>query len=271
LPEPAAEHRWSRRSKCDEAAAAPYDPDRRAQGVALDRIVAEIALEACATRGRGSRGSEARSTYQHGRALWKSGNISEAKRDFEQASAEHYRAADVDLARLLALPSAGVLDTPKAVSLYEQAWQKGVPIAGFELGALYEHGVMNKSGAYVLAPDAARAWLWYQEAADAGEPNALARFGERYDDAALKTGANTGDGVTTGEGANTPNGGNDVNGSTELLTAFARYAAAAARAQHEDWPDDTWRNWRYRRASLARVLARDGMMYDAAKTYESVR
>jgi TPR repeat protein len=250
LPDPATERRWPRRSKCDEAAAAPYDPDRRAQGVALDRIVAEIALEACATKGRGSRGSEARSTYQHGRALWKSGNISEAQHDFEQASADHYRAANVELARLLSLPSAGVLDLPKAISLYEQAWKDGVLIAGFELGALYERGVMNKNGTYVLAPDAAHAWLWYQEAADAGEPNALARFGERYDDAALAA---------------------DNNSPTTLLTSFARYAAAAAHAQREDWPDDSWRNWRYRRASLARVLARDGIMYDVAKTYESVR
>jgi hypothetical protein len=64
---------------------------------------------------------------------------------------------------------------------------------------------------------------------------------------------------------------NEANRATALLTAFARYAAAAEEARHEDWPDDTWRSWRYRRASLARVLARDGFMYDVASTYESVR
>jgi len=252
LPDPPAGSRWPGRSKCDESAAAPYDPDRRARGVILDHIVAEIALEACAASNtRGSRVSEARATYQHGRASWKSGNVTEALRNFERASGAGYRVADVDLAMLLALPTAGVLDVPRAISVYERAWKNGVTRAGYELGALYEHGVRSAgAGGYVLAPDATRAWIWYQDAADAGEPNALARFAERYDDAAL-----------TGEAKR----------ATDLMTAFARYAAAAERARREDWPDETWRNWRYRRASLARVLAREGLMYDVAKTYESVR
>jgi TPR repeat protein len=140
-----------------------------------------------------------------------------------------------------------VLDVPRALSLYEKAWKEGVLVAGFELGALYEHGVQR-----LLAPDATQAWFWYQEAADAGEPHGLARFAERYDDAALAADNATGRNST-------------------LLTAFARYAAASERAHREDWPDETWRDWRYRRASIARVLAREGMMYDVAKTYESVR
>jgi WD40 repeat protein/serine/threonine protein kinase/TPR repeat protein len=241
LPDPAAVRAWSRRLKCDEAAGAPYDPDRRAQGVVLDRIVTEIALQACPP-----------STYQHGRALWRSGNIPGAQHDFEQAAKAGYRAANVDLAMLLSAPTAGMLDAPQAISLYERAWKDGVSIAGFELGSLYEHGIRDEHGAEVLARDETRAWFWYQEAADAGEPHALARFGERYDDAALAADSET-------------------NRDAALLTSFARYAAAAERARREDWPDETWRNWRYRRASLARVLARDGMMYDVAKTYESVR
>ena len=39
----------------------------------------------------------------------------------------------------------------------------------------------------------------------------------------------------------------------------------------KDWPDDTWRNWRYRRATLARLLARDGMMSQVADAYMAVR
>jgi TPR repeat protein len=155
---------------------------------------------------------------------------------------------------LLSSPTAGMLDVPREVALYERAWKDGVSVAGFELGALYERGVRSpeSKGSYALAPDATQAWSWYQEAADAGEPHALARFAERYDDAALVT-------------------ENAASKATALLTAFARYAAAAENARHEDWPDDTWRNWRYRRASLARVLARDGLMFDVASTYESVR
>ena len=248
LPEQVAADRWPKRSKCDTAAAAPYDPDRRAQGVMPDLIVTEIALAAC-----GSKADDPRSTYQHGRALWKGGDISGARRDFEQAAAAGYRAANVDLAMLLSLPTPGLLDAARAVALYERAWKDGVPMAGFELGALYERGIRSPGpkGGYVFAPDATRAWFWYQEAADAKEPYALARFAERYDDAALAA-------------------DNQASSATALLTAFARYAAASEGARHEGWPDDTWRNWRYRRASLARVLARDGFMYDVASTYESV-
>jgi hypothetical protein len=38
----------------------------------------------------------------------------------------------------------------------------------------------------------------------------------------------------------------------------------------EDWPDDAWRDWRYRRASLARVLALAGMMREVAQEYTRV-
>jgi len=56
-----------------------------------------------------------------------------------------------------------------------------------------------------------------------------------------------------------------------MLEAFRYYAAAANRAQSEDWPDDAWRNWRYRRASLARLLGRMGMMQEVADAYQEVR
>jgi dipeptidyl aminopeptidase/acylaminoacyl peptidase len=254
LPEQAAIKRWLEPSKCDVAAAAPYDPDRRDRGVERDLIVTEIAVEACSARELGARANEPRSVYQHARALWKSGDIAGARREFEQAAAAGYRAANVDLAMLLSNPTAGLLDAHRAIALYQRAWKDGVPVAGFELGALYERGIRSPGPkvTYALAPDATQAWSWYQEAADAREPHALARFAERYDDAALAT-------------------DNAASRAAALLTAFARYAAAAEKARQEDWPDDTWRNWRYRRASLARVLARDGLMYDVASTYESVR
>jgi len=56
-----------------------------------------------------------------------------------------------------------------------------------------------------------------------------------------------------------------------LLRAFRFYAAAAERAHDEAWPDEAWRHWRYRRATLARLLAREGMMDQIADAYMSVR
>jgi hypothetical protein len=38
-------------------------------------------------------------------------------------------------------------------------------------------------------------------------------------------------------------------------------------AYRENWPDSAWKHWRYRRASLARVLAADGMMQPVADVF----
>ncbi len=42
---------------------------------------------------------------------------------------------------LLSQPSATMLDVPRAISLYQQAWKDDVTIAAFELGSLYQHGL----------------------------------------------------------------------------------------------------------------------------------
>ena len=56
-----------------------------------------------------------------------------------------------------------------------------------------------------------------------------------------------------------------------MLEAFRHYAAATERARIEDWPDDAWRVWRYRRASIARLLEREGMMREVAEAFERVK
>jgi TPR repeat protein len=138
------------------------------------------------------------------------------------------------------------------VSLYEQAWADGVRIAAFKLGHLFEYGAeAADTAAGVSKTDPAKAWLWYQKGADAGEPNALARFAERDETAAL---------AQTDVSKRKP----------QLLHAFTLYAAAAERARAENWPDDTWKNWRYRRATLARLLANTGMMQQVADAYTAM-
>ncbi|HWM71957.1 MAG TPA: hypothetical protein VNO35_35680 [Steroidobacteraceae bacterium] len=84
------------------------------------------------------------------------------------------------------------------------------------------------------------------------EPSALARFAERDESNALAE--------------NDPSKRN-----ADLLKAFTFYAAAAEHAHDEDWPDEAWRNWRYRRATLARFLAREEMMQQVADAYIAVR
>jgi TPR repeat protein len=185
-----------------------------------------------------------------------SGKMVAAKGSFEQALERRYPAARVELAQLLSRSSYGMLDLRRAVSLYEQAFEDGVTIAGFELGGLYERGVRDDahdhSSRYVLVPDEPRAWGWYQRAADAGDPNALGRFAKREDDLAYAS-------IDAGQR------------QLHWLASFHFYAAAAERARMEDWPDDAWRDWRYRRASLARVMALAGMMQEVAEEYARVR
>ena len=235
---------------CDRSAAAYYDPDRRAPGVMLDQIAPDIAIQACSNDGSGD---PARAIYQRGRAFLAGGKLAQARSDFEEAVNRGYHAARIDLAMLLSQPSDGMLDVARAVSLYEQAWRDRVIIAGFALGSLYEHGVSGPGRSESLLPaDPNKARDWYRKAAAAGEPSALARLAEQEERNALLA-------VDT------------VQQRSHWLAAFGDYAAAAELARREDWPDDAWRDWRHRRASIARMLARAGLEEQVAHLYESVR
>jgi hypothetical protein len=131
-----------------------------------------------------------------------------------------------------------------------QAWESGVTIAAFRLGNLYERGGPSTPSG-TAAPNATEAWQWYRKGADAAEPHALARFAEREErDAATEQGG--------------------IQRSAHLLRAFHYYAAAAERARLDSFPDEAWKSWRYRRASLARLLAAEGMMQEVADAYSAV-
>jgi WD40 repeat protein/serine/threonine protein kinase len=241
LRAPAGVIQWPKNSsKCDEAAAAPYDPERRAAGAMLDQIAPDLAIPACAPK-KGNAIDAARERYQSARAQMASGNLAAARREFEEAIARGYRAARVDLGTLLSDPAYKMVDVTQAKTLYERAWNEGVAAGAFQLGSLYERG-----GDEILA------LRWYQKAADAGQPEALLRFAQRAETAAY--------------GA-----ADSAQRDRQLMKAFKYYAAAAERAGEEDWPDETWRNWRYRRASLARLLAREDMMQEVADAYDAVR
>jgi hypothetical protein len=61
-----------------------------------------------------------------------------------------------------------------------------------------------------------------------------------------------------------------VRKNAHLLEAFRGYAAAAELARRDGLPEEMWQDWRYRRASLARLLARAGLMEQVAGVYASV-
>jgi WD40 repeat protein/TPR repeat protein len=254
LPAASGIRRWSQgATPCDRAAAAIYDPDRRAPGVVEEDLVADVAKSACTVGNAKNPDAPLRDAYQHGRALMAAGDFAAARLDFEHAVAGGYRAAQIDLARHLVRGAADEPDVKRAIALDQRAWADGVLIAAFELGNLYERGVHAGASvsAYALNPDEALAWSWYQRGAAAGEPSALARLAEREDRAALNI---------AGSGER----------DARWLQALRYLAAACERARQEDWPAGAWLEWRYRRASLARLLERDGMMEQVAQTYDAV-
>ena len=204
----------------------------------------DVAISACAAEVK-ARGHSARSDYQMGRALLAKGDSNAARQRFESAVNGGYRAARIDLADLLANPSAPGFDFQRAHSLYERAWHDGVPIAAFRLGTLGENGPQG-----IPPGDESQAWQWFQKGADAGEPNALARFAARDEKAGLEYSRDR---------------------DALLLRAFSGYAAAAMHAYRENWPDGAWKHWRYRRASLARVLAAEGLMQPVAESFARVQ
>jgi WD40 repeat protein/serine/threonine protein kinase len=252
-PDSRARVAWSTEpTACDRAAAAVYDRDRLAPGTLLENITVDIANSACSAE-TASPDHAARADYQMGRALLAKGDANGARRQFEIAVTRGYPAARIDLADLLiTVSSAGRRDPGRAVSLYERAWADGVRIAAFKLGHLFEYGMQPADAAAgVFNTDTSKAWSRYQKGADAGEPNAVARFAERGERNAL---AQT----------------DPLERNAQLLQAFTLYAAAAERAREEDWPDGAWQNWRYRRATLARLLANAGMMQQVADAYTAM-
>jgi len=252
LPPDSRARVWSAEpSACDRAAAAVYDPDRMAPGALLENIMVDVAGFACSEE-TARPDHAARADYQMGRVLLAKGDANGARRQFEIAVAKRYRAAGVDLADLLIEASSTRRDPGRAMSLYEQAWAGGVRIAAFKLGHLFEYGVRSADAASsLLDADSPKAWSWYQKGADAGDPNALARFAERDERNAFAE-------------------PDPARSNAQLLQAFSHFAAAAERARGEGWPDGAWEYWRYRRATLARLLGNAGMMQQVAGAYAAV-
>ncbi len=230
-------------SRCAEQAAAYYDPDRRSAGMAQEQINADIASAAC-TEALANSEPLAQHQYLVGRASLAKGDLQFARSRLQAAVAAGYRAAAVDLADLLSRSPAQLSDLQRAIVLYEHAWERRVPIAAFRLARLYE--------ARAQGADAARAREWYQKGAALNEPTALGRLAQMKENDAL---------LTQSSGA----------ADALLLEAFRLYARAAEQARAAGWPDEVWKIWRYRRASLARVLANEHMMQAVAEAYQAVR
>jgi WD40 repeat protein len=92
---------------------------------------------------------------------------------------------------------------------------------------------------------------WNRTREESREPGALARLAERDERASLEE--------------TKPSRRHAL-----LLDAFRSYAAAAERTRAQGWPERELRRWRYRRATLARLLAGDGGVQQVADAYDAV-
>jgi WD40 repeat protein/serine/threonine protein kinase len=239
LPPGIHSRRWTAvPTNCDLAAASYDDPDRQGPGIAAENIAPGLALPACQAAVNAAP-QAACEVYELGRVLAASGDSAAAQARFEQAAGMHYRAASVDLADLL-LRQGSSADVVRARHLYEQAWAAGVPIAAFRLAELHERA----------GGDPALSLQWYQRGAASGEPNALACLALRAERQALSAASEA-----TRHGL--------------LLEAFTSYAEAARRAQDEGWPQERWQLWRYRLATLARLLSDEGLTEAVAERYRA--
>ena len=240
-------------SECDSAAGAPYDPDRLAPGVVQDEIAVDVANSACSQEIAKS-GNTPRLAYQLGRALLAKHDAAGAQREFELAISGGYRAARIDLADLLVEPFRGnARFRPCRFALRTS-------LAGWSADRCLR----------------ARPSLRVRSARPERRPRALAS--PRSVESMVLVSERCRRGRT--ECTRTLRGARrklrchrepSAKKNALLLKAFNYYATAAERAQDVDWPDDAWRNWRYRRATLARLLAHDGMMQQVADAYSEVR
>ena len=133
-----------------------------------------------------------------------------------------------------------------------RVWDARIPALGQQLvwaeAAQFEPLPTSLRAAAEFPDDAARPTVANGSAA----PGALAQLGAAADRAAL--------------GARSQS-----ERDAHLLEAFGFFAAAALRAERAGWPDEAYRPWRYRRASLARLLARAGMMAQVAQVFARAR
>jgi len=245
--------KWrSQGSACDRAASAVYDPDRVTAGNSLAPLSVEMAKAACSKEVANVNHS-ARIDFEMGRTLLADGDMQGARREFEIAMDRGYAAARIDLADMLLGRSESLRDTKLGVSLLERAWADHVAIAADKLGSFYEYGVTvpERVASAKATQDDARVMQWYQRGAAADEPYALAHLAERAEFHSL-------------------NQSDATERNSDLLRAFQLYARAVKVAQSQGWPSEAWQHWRYRRASLARLLANDGLMQRVATAYAAI-
>lgn len=160
-------------SRCDQLAADPWDPGKRAAGHPIQAIDAAGAITACRAAIETWPGV-ARFELQLARAYLAAGLLDDATAWLEKAAGNNSAAANYELGYAhLAGFGGRAKDPKKAVAFYTRAAKGGHPAAQTALGVLHAKGIG-------VDRHPATAMEWFRRAAKAGYPSAQNNLGEMY-------------------------------------------------------------------------------------------
>lgn len=159
---------------CDRLAAHREDGERVRTGVSFTELDAERAIAACEAAVV-AEPRRARLRYQYARALHKAGNFQQALKQYREAAAQDYAAAQYALGLILGDSKVVLRNQMKAVRWYRKAAQAGHAGAGFRLGLMYRAG-------RGVPQDDAEALRWFGAAAAQGLARAQFIIGRMYDE-----------------------------------------------------------------------------------------
>src|SRR5262249_17689716 len=145
---------------CDQLAAHPNDPQRKATGIPLSKIDANTAIPACEAA-VSQYPNDTQLNYQLGRAYVSAKNYQTAIDQFRKAAEQGYAPAQQNLGVMYTRGLGVTKDDAEAVSWYRKAAEQGYAPAQTDLGTMYLKG-------QGVAQDDAQAVSWYRKAADQG-------------------------------------------------------------------------------------------------------
>jgi len=154
---------------CDVFAASPDDPNRKANGVALEKIDTEQALPACLLA-TAKFPNSSRLHFQLGRGYEQSNRFDEAAAEYLKAAKADYAPAQSCLGILYKEGHGVAQDNAQALSWFRKAADLGDASAQNHLGIMYEQGLGVKE-------NYAQAFDWYHKAAEQGNAQAQANAG----------------------------------------------------------------------------------------------
>jgi TPR repeat protein len=159
-------------TECDTYAASDMDPQRKAVGIAFDKVNPELAIPACEAAVQQYPDSS-RIRYQLGRAYEKANNFESAVAQYEKAAHHGHAGAQNNLGNMYAKGQGVPRDYAQALSWLRKAADQGLAAAQGNLGVMYAKG-------QGVPQDYAEALKWYRLAADQGNAWAQNNIGEMY-------------------------------------------------------------------------------------------